>query len=142
MENMLCAVTNLCAYWPITNAFNNGDVCTGTILSYVATASFISHLVECHKFDMPGVGFSTRTSYILNRMDVLGCALVGFRLSYLVAQHGLTQRLALCGLGALCLNVISCHGHNSKTFYLVTHNLWHVAAFGWLHMFLGSERTV
>ena len=47
---------------------------------YVSVLSFISHLVENHKHDMPGVGFPKKFSYIMNRLDVLGCLIVLYRL--------------------------------------------------------------
>ncbi len=81
--NLLVAVTNFPAIYAINLAIDKRDILTASVITYVASASFLSHLVENHKHGMYGIGFSPRISYFLNRLDVLGCVFVGLRFSYL-----------------------------------------------------------
>ena len=137
MENIFVALTNLPVVYPITSALKNGDILTALAIGFVGIASIISHLAENHKHSMRGIGFSTRTSYLLNRMDVLGCAVTVSRLLYLYyTKHGVNNVMSGTDAGklglVLALNLVSEYDNQNKglkPFYIVTHSLWHISVF-------------
>ncbi len=54
--NLLVAVTNFPAIYAIILAINKHDILTALVITYIASASFLSHLVENHKHGMYGIG--------------------------------------------------------------------------------------
>lgn len=136
--NLIVALSNIPAINPIYRSMLNNDYVTSLIIGYVASMSFVSHLFENHKHDMPGIGFSKQISYLLNRMDVLGCGLTIARFIYLYYQkfgmsmtkyiHKYILMLLLC----FSLLIISEHDNLNKTLrtrYIITHCLWHIGIF-------------
>lgn len=70
-ENLIVAVSNFPAIYPIITCYQNQDYITLITIGFVAIASLLSHVVENHKHGMPGIGVSNQISYLLNRFDVL-----------------------------------------------------------------------
>lgn len=140
MENIIVAVSNLPALYPIYVSFIHQDYITTACIVFVALASFASHLFENHKHDMPGLGLSEQASYCLNRMDVLGCALVGSRFFYkyyykygfnldVVVQNKVS--IVSCLLPFIFLFISEYDKYNAKlkNKYIITHCIWHVSIF-------------
>jgi len=149
MENLVVALSNLTCWDPIWKSYDQGDLITFCLLSFVSLASFISHLFECHKHGMPGFGaffeISPETSYdlqevsyVLNRFDVLGVFLFFGRMLYLWWDSGLglsliTDHWGLTGLlmYLFCLLRVSEYDKTVRTkkIFIITHSLWHLGIF-------------
>lgn len=148
-RNILVALSNAPAFCPIYRSIFNEDYWTSFVLIFVTLASFTSHLVENHKHGMPGIGFSKNISYFLNRLDVLGCFIVIFRLVYLYWIRYNLNLIFLyndiiifyCLPFTLTLLFISEYDkYNAKlqSLYLVTHILWHITVFLLMDYFLAK----
>ena len=147
--NLLVAFSNLPAIYPIYQAYANQDYLTAGVLTFVATASFVSHLVENHKHSMPGIGFSKEVSYYLNRADVLGCLLTGARVAQLYyLKYGFSFDVILenklffllyC-LPVILMRISEHDKYNPKlrNIYVVTHSLWHATIFMTMNSFLSK----
>jgi len=134
-ENLLMAVTNMTILAPIILAAISQDYWTLFVVGFVFAASVISHLVENHKYGMPGfIKVSKEVSYYWNRVDVFGCGLVVTRFLYLYVKYGppITKWDALLTGISLVLNVASGYDKsngNLKWFpYLTLHSIWHIMA--------------
>ena len=149
LENILLACTNLGAVAPIMTAWKMGDKWTALVIGYVGTASFISHLMENHKHGMSGIGigFNKKMSYLLNRLDVIGCILTGARLAYIYwLKHGTSLQpllshpyLLALGILSYSLNIVSEYDKYNprlKWLYIPTHSLWHISVFWIMNRFL------
>ena len=149
-RNVVVAASNFTCVYPLWKSISVGDYVTSGVLSFVAGASIVSHLAENHKHGMPGIGWSKRTSYILNRLDVLGCLLTAGRLGYMYySRYGLTlspmmddKLLLATSLIAFGFLRISEFDKSSdpqlRTLYMVTHSIWHVTIFKLIGCFLGQ----
>ena len=149
MENLLVAFTNAPAYYPIIRTIKHADYLTTVAISFVACASFISHLAENHKHGMPGIGFRPETSYLLNRLDVIGCLITSARLVYCYClKHGFgfqpiyqTPYLIMWTIITMLLGRISeydKYNPNLKHIYIPTHCLWHISVFMLIDYFLSK----
>ncbi|XWV26323.1 hypothetical protein QJ857_gp0751 [Tupanvirus soda lake] len=149
MENLIVALSNLPCVYPLYKAYVHNDIYTTTAIAFVSFASFVSHLVENHKHGMPGIGFSTTTSYILNRFDVAGCVMIGTRLAYLyykkygysvngLKQHSLLLWLGLSMVAILKISEYDKYNPKFKTMYIATHCLWHIGIFTTMGMILSK----
>ena len=138
--NILVALSNAPCLYPLSLSLAKKDYLTACVLAFVSTASFTSHLVENHKHGMPGIDFSTTVSYYLNRMDVLGCAIVGARLAYLFYnRYGLNYGIMwdnkfaffMYALPLVLMAISEYDKYNAKlkNMYIVTHSLWHISVF-------------
>ena len=136
MENLITTLTNIPILLPIYQSYVFRDYVTTFCITFVFIASTISHLIENHKHGMPGAipTISPRTSYIRNRLDVLGCAIVSIRFLILYIKY--TPRLPYSEIlfSALSLAVAALSEHdkynpNTKWYpYLAFHPLWHLLA--------------
>ncbi|AKI80017.1 hypothetical protein QJ850_gp682 [Acanthamoeba polyphaga mimivirus] len=147
MENLIVAISNFPALFPIGLSLLKKDFITFGIITFVSTASFISHLIENHKHGMSGIGFSQRTSYVWNRLDVLGCVLSIARFSYLYYNiHGLSVvsivnnkwlfAMIIPAFILLRVSEYDKYNPNLKTRYIITHCMWHVCIFNLMYYFL------
>lgn len=139
--NLLVAASNFPVCYPLYASYLNKDPITFAAIIFVGSASFLSHLVENHKHGMKGIGFSEKTSYILNRSDVLGVGLVTARLTYLfLNKYGLSVGQLLWNnkliFMASCIlpvfNLVSerdKYNPSLRNKYIVTHCIWHVGIF-------------
>ncbi|AVL95183.1 hypothetical protein ma796 [Moumouvirus australiensis] len=135
LSNIIVGISNLPAYYAIKLSFNNGDYLTSAALSFVFSASFVSHLAENHKHGMSGIGFSSRTSYILNRFGYLYYSKYGTNFNVLVEN----QTLIYFGLlSFLLLRISEYDKYNPKLkyIYIVSHCLWHISIFTLIYHFL------
>ena len=142
MENLFVALTNFPIVLPLRAALKNRDYVTVFTVGFVGVASFLSHLVENHKHEMPGflslfgIDFPLEWSYGLNRCDVLGVILVSLRFGQIYHQRfgwcfrPIIQKGCLVKwVFAVCLNLFSEHGTELKWVYLITHCAWHFWVF-------------
>ncbi|QGR54308.1 putative membrane protein [Moumouvirus maliensis] len=147
LSNIIVGISNLPAYYAIKLSFNNSDYLTCAALSFVFSASFISHLTENHKHGMSGIGFSPKTSYILNRFDVLGCIINIIRFGYLYySKYGTNFNVLIENktliyfslLSFLLLRISEYDKYNPKlkNIYIMTHCLWHISIFTLIYHFL------
>lgn len=138
------ALTNLMCLYPIIEAWNNDDFLTFVLTLNVGLASFFSHLFECHKHGMTGMGLSKRTSYILNRWDVTSAILILLRVIQLILDNIEIVELPEFGrymgwlIILLVLNLISEYDKtiHTRSTYIVTHTIWHLGIFYLLASFL------
>ena len=80
MQNLIVALTNFPALLSIKKTLLHDDYKTCGILIFLTTWSVISHLIQNHKHNMPGIGnFSISTSKLTNYLDIVGSVLIGFR---------------------------------------------------------------
>lgn len=145
--NIFVAATNFPVFVPVATAMARRDMLTAITISYVGAASFLSHLVENHKHGMPGIGFSKKTSYLLNRLDVLGCILVGVRFGYLyLVKYGFSIGIILDNkllFSSFCIPFIFMriseydkYNPALKNMYIATHSIWHLTIFMVIDVFL------
>ena len=148
-SNIIVALSNVLSFYPIYISYFKRDYITTSLLSFVSTTSFISHLIENHKHGMPGIGFSKKMSYIMNRFDVLGCIMVSARLLYLYnSKYNFSLKIIknnkfkfLLMASPFILGRISEYDkYNTalKTRYIITHSLWHLSIFVSLGKFLNN----
>jgi len=149
ISNLIVALSNFPCIYPISRSILQKDYLTTSIISFVASASFFSHLVENHKHGMPGIGFSKKISYFLNRIDVLGCLLVSLRFSQLYyLKYGLSVDVILknkLSFMMLCLPFIFLriseydkYNPKLKNIYIITHSIWHMTIFRTMEIFLSK----
>lgn len=134
MWNLLLAVTNFTAYYPIITALLAGDVITAGIIAFAAVMSVVSHLFESHKHGMNGFGCSPRVSYLLNRLDVLAVILVIGRMLWICFTSrsvlvivGSPSLMLLLSLALIC-NLLS-EADRGKRYYVPLHCIWHLSIF-------------
>jgi hypothetical protein len=131
-DNLLLALTNFIAYYPIKTSFANNDIITAMVILFVAIMSFLSHLFESHRHDMIGFGAPKQLSYLLNRLDVFACFLVITRYIYLLLMNLIKfpNIFEIIGiLIAIIFNIISENDKNSKWPYFPLHCMWHISIF-------------
>ena len=130
--NWIVALSNFPCLYPLWRA--KGDWWTFATISFVSIASFISHLAENHKHNMPGaLDVSKQCSYFLNRLDEFGCVLTIARFSQLYYyKYGLYHQgvvehpfLVLSALFAFICLKISAFLDGKP--YVVMHSVWHIA---------------
>lgn len=145
MENLVVALSNLTCLFPIWKTYDQGDLITLCLISFVSVASFVSHLFESHKHGMTGFGVDPKISFLLNRFDVLGVFLFFSRMIYLWWASGLELSLIrdhfelFCQLVFLfCLLLISEYDKTDKTkrIFIITHSLWHLGIFMMINKYL------
>lgn len=139
--NIILAVSNFTCLSPLIFSFKNKDFITFGCILFVSLASFSSHLIENHKHGMEGIGFSKRTSYVLNRLDVFGCLITTSRFLYLyIMKHGITfdKRLLIYLFPLILLRISEYDKYNVqlKNRYVVCHTLWHFSVFVCMKDFL------
>jgi hypothetical protein len=148
-HNIIVALSNFPCMLPLWRSHSRGDLITTAAISFVSVASITSHLVENHKHGMLGIGFSQTTSYLLNRMDVIGCFIIAARLASLYIHcHGFDvfpilkhKWLLLSTAAAITLLRISEYDKYNpelRTTYMVTHAIWHCSIFVILDRFLND----
>jgi energy-converting hydrogenase Eha subunit G len=143
MENWIIALSNLPALAPLYLALVvHRDLLTTLCLALVATASFVSHLLENHKHGMPGAwpGISAASSIAWNRWDRLGVLLCCTRGAWLFWHKPPTLWLLASMLAASGLNLLSEWDKTpeTRTFFIVTHSLWHVCIFTCIALYLSG----
>jgi len=149
MENIIVALSNFTSLLPIYTSYIHNDNITTYIILFASLASVTSHLVENHKHGMPGIGFSKKTSYYLNQVDVFGYILVGMRMVYLYYhKYGpnifpFLQQKKLIFFILVFFIILRVSEHdkynpNLKKLYMITHCIWHVGIFIILNEFLTS----
>lgn len=143
--NLITTLTNITCLIPIYYTYIKSDFITLFHLIFVSLASIVSHLAENHKHNMPGLlDVSSRTSYILNKIDVLGSLMLVQRLLYLYLQkYGRTLHPLLLNLSQTLMLLIPfpfgiISEYNSKTMYpyLQFHPIWHLTIFPAIANFL------
>ena len=139
MENVLLAISNWVIYMPMYKSYYADDYLTTLCLLFVGSMSFLSHLVENHKHGMPGIGFSRKMSYILNRCDVIACIFTLARFGYLSYFVSLNKEIYFNALLALICMIISEYDKYNiklKSRYVYFHIMWHTLIFYSMDMFL------
>jgi len=141
--NRILAFSNLMGLFPLFVAWSvMRDTITFLCLLNVTLASFVSHLFECHKHGMPGYGLTPRTSYLLNRWDVVGCLIFMVRFAQLYIQdYGWSPYFllynynwlylveALIGFVFLRISEYDKYNPDRKHIYVPCHMLWHFIIF-------------
>jgi hypothetical protein len=140
--NVIMAVTNITAIYPIKYAFLKKDYTTSLMTSCVALFSTFSHLFESHKHKMWGFGIGQNTSLFLNQLDRLGVFLLVGRSFYLWWLNG--KRLTIIkrriGLfiaisGSFLLNILSEQDYGYD-YYIPLHSFWHLSIYLLFRRFL------
>ncbi|VBB18245.1 hypothetical protein YASMINEVIRUS_708 [Yasminevirus sp. GU-2018] len=141
MLNLINAFSNYFVINAVNLCLSRNDYLTSFVLAFVGVASFVSHLVENHKHNLPGVPGSTRTiSIVTNKLDVFGCFLVIMRFGLLYyRRYGLDPSLFInipvltsITFFALMLNIIServQYVADSNVLFTIIHSLWHILIF-------------
>jgi len=147
LYNCLVAFSNIVALAPLHTALQHNDYGTLTTIGFVASMSFLSHLVENHKHGMKGIGFSQNVSYILNRLDVLGCVVTSSWFTYLyVTKYGYNLNIVmnnkllflLYASPIILLRISEYDKYNAKhrNMYIVSHIMWHASIFYVMNHFM------
>ena len=150
MENLVVALSNAPALYPIYISFKNNDYITFNCILFVTLASFISHLFENHKHGMLGIIYINKNvSYLLNRFDVVGCIIVMTRFIYLyyskygynlnlIVENRLYFTALICSFGLNQLSEYDKYNPELKSMYIVTHSIWHISVFCLMGYFLSK----
>lgn len=148
LSNIIVAATNITCIAPIYTAICHGDIITAAALTFVSIASFTSHLVENHKHGMKGIGTSKKTSYFLNRLDVIGCWLVISRFAYLfLEKYGFSTDIYFANKYTFLMYIIPYlfgiseydkYNPTLKTRYVICHGVWHLSIFIGMNHFLNK----
>jgi len=145
--NFITSITNFTAYFPIYTSFINNDIITTLSLSFVATMSTFSHLIENHKHGMKGIGFSKELSIITNKLDVFGCVIMISRLGYLYYNKNMFSLDLLSNNKTLLVSTLLLFGCNKlseydnqnvklRNRYVVLHSIWHTGVYLAINKFL------
>lgn len=142
-ENVFMALSNIPIIPALLLTYQHDNI-TFIALLFVGIASSISHLVENHKHCMKGIGCSVRTSYVWNRLDVLGCVMVLARMLYLIYVNCTAFTTAIAMLFILLVPIYACniiseydkYNPQRKRQYILFHSLWHAMIYIWLYGFL------
>lgn len=139
MENIIVALTNIPCIFPIYRSFIHHDYWTFAALTFVSIGSIVSHLIENHKHGMIGFpNISKETSYLWNRIDVLGSRLLIIRLLYLfykkchlsmIINHPSQWFIMLSPILFLKVSEYDKYNARLKPVYIVTHSIWHITVF-------------
>jgi len=148
--NLVNGFSNFPVIYVINSCLQKNDKITACISLFVGLASFLSHLAENHKHNLPGVlGLNPRQSYLLNRIDVLGALLTsmramviyhnryGFSLNYFYMNIKFTYLL----LPAIILNILSERLPiiaNNPILFTLTHSTWHITIFSLFNYFIND----
>lgn len=141
LYNIMMAVSNLTCILPIYCCYTHQDYISMCCIGSLSIFSMISHLIENHKHGMMGIpGISKEQSILFNRLDVLFCYIVIFRLLYL-CNYGmlLSQYYFMTIIPCCALMVISEYDKYNiqlQTRYLITHSIWHFTVFLIMNKFL------
>ena len=131
--NLITALSNFTCIFPIGLCFRNRDYITLFVLLFLSTFSFISHLIENHKHGMGLPQHSEKLSFWTNRMDGLGCLILGIRMIPMLWKvlRLLSGPFILSSLGLFALLLISESEKTIKTRtrFIITHSIWHIGAF-------------
>lgn len=149
-DNLPTTLSNLPIIFPILLAVNAKDFVTAYVISFVMVMSTVSHLVENHKHCMLGInGVSQQTSYLFNRLDVLGCFVVLARFAWLMWYFeffpGWDEVFIVSA--SFAMNFISELDKYNPSLkwphYIPLHSLWHLMAsrnmYVFLHEFYGFD---
>lgn len=141
MDNAIVASPNILVLCPIYLALNQKDFLTALCLMFLGITSFVSRLIECHKNGMPGIGYSQYTSYIWNRLAILGYLIIGSRLLYLFLKRNRSNIIdTLCenidifaqlGCSFILTSISKYDEYNAalKNRYIIAHCLWYINSF-------------
>ncbi len=146
MENVIVASSNVFGILPVITCFKHVDFLTGSVIGLTVGASTISHLVECHKHCMNGIGYSREVSSYWNRLDVFFAHASAIRIGYLMFKKGnkIPSYILIMLLGSLGLNLISEYDKYNcdiKTRYIILHSLWHISIFNIINGILKNIYT-
>ena len=144
--NIIVAITNFPSIFPIYRSLVQNDFITSACLVFVSTASFVSHLIENHKHGMTSM-VSTQTSYLWNRVDVLGSMMIIVRLCYLhyhkykldvniIVKNKSTFAMLLMPILFLRISEYDKYNAKLKNLYVVTHSIWHMSVFASMYYYL------
>jgi hypothetical protein len=149
MENIIVAFSNISALLPLYTIGKHNDFLTLTVIMFVFLMSFFSHLIENHKHGMPGIGFSKRASYYLNRLDVMGCFIVCLRMAYLyydkyhfdfvpIKENQFLFIFAFILFFILQISEYDKYNVKLKYRYITTHCVWHIGIFIVINFYLNK----
>lgn len=145
--NIIVALSNFTIYLPLITSYKEADFWTFCSILFVGIFSFTSHLFENHKHGMSGFKLSKYWSYLLNRMDVLGCFIVIVRFIYLYYScYGVSIDVILADkfmvmilmLPMICNISSEYDKYNPKLkySYVFFHTIWHISIFISMDYFL------
>jgi len=117
--------SNLAFVPVISLAYNANDFTTFGCMTYVALASSLFHIVECHRYNMIGIGASKYQSYCCQKIDHHACLIIGLRFAHLViSAHYIPSFFDLVFLvTSFQILKLSCN-----MYYIQLHTLWHLMA--------------
>ncbi len=122
--NLSLALSNIFVLYPINRALNNNDIITAIVLANVGWWSAISHLVENHKHNMPGIGLSKGASYWLNKADVFSVVIVIIRMLMIIDYTVIFDRIPHVIIVCI-INLLS----EMDIMYVLLHNIWHITVY-------------
>ncbi len=134
MENIIVASSNLFGISPLITSFRHGDYLTGVTLGLAISTSSISHLIECRKHGMPGIGYSRKTSYLWNRVDIVTSVILMVRLNYLIFIHkpkisNIILSLLITSIGLNLASEYDKYNPRLKLRYIILQSSWHITIF-------------
>lgn len=130
MWNAIIAITNFAALYPLNQSIINRDPLTSFLIFSAYLASFISHLAENHKGRLPGLmGVSTKTSWILNKIDVVAAWFLFLRLFYLYGFSGWNYPMLISAFVCSILSEWVPKISKNPLGHTITHSLWHILIF-------------
>src|SRR5437868_14932515 len=144
MQNVVTTITNLTCLLPLYLCYINKDYMTLYLITIVSIASLLMHVMENHHHGMPGLlNVSKQTSWMFNQIDI-SCALVtaAWLLYLYYNKYGLSivrQTEVMWLLSPFLFLLLSNYDkYNAawRTWYIITHSIWHITVFLSIYYYL------
>ncbi len=137
MENVILALTNFSAVFAIHAYALRGDYLRAAAIFFAAAASFVYHLIECHKHAMPGIGCcTTKRDHILSINIARFFAFVAvFVCGWNAHFHELFATnymyIILAIIGITMSEQVSDYFEppTQRWIHVIFHSLWHISVF-------------
>lgn len=130
MENVLVAASNLYAVVPIYVAANRGQPFYAGVLCMAMGFSLLYHMIEHHKHGMTGLGSGTLEEHDvcinLDRFWAVCAVMTGLWMQQDIYTF-LYDHMFPIAVGLQLL--FTSERTTNKRVYILTHSLWHIAAF-------------
>ena len=128
MENIVVACSNFYAIFPIVANINKGYYFQACIISFSAISSFIYHLFEKNKHNMPGMSICRDDWYQILFINIDRLAAISAVIIYASNYHVLINYWYFLLL-ALFILLLSEYDRHKKFPYIPLHIIWHFSAF-------------
>lgn len=144
IENFILTITNMGCIFPAMNYYNSGQYLQAICIILAGLASSLYHTFECKKHNMPGIGFYNTMfhHHLFINLDRF-FAIASMYMCYNDSVYD-NKLLIVVGLFSMFTSEVlsrfvkpgnnnnhffGCFKFSEKNVHVVSHALWHIAAF-------------